>query len=62
MLATSETKLYQFVGKDSLADTLQKYSGDANKIKNDAIVISSKAQQKQSEKKVEYRSSSDTGN
>ena len=42
VLATSETKLYQFVGKESLQETLNKYAGDAKKIQNHAIVISGK--------------------
>jgi hypothetical protein len=62
VLATSETKLYQFLGKESLRDTLSKYAGDVKKIQNHAIVISGKANQKQNDKKDSYRTASDTGN
>lgn len=42
VLAISATKLYQFVGKDSLENTLTGYQKDPKKIQNHAIVISGK--------------------
>lgn len=60
VLAISATKLYQFVGKDSLESTLQNYQKDHKLIQNHAVVISGKQPTKSKDSKFDYRTSSDS--
>jgi hypothetical protein len=51
VLAISQTNLYQFVGQNALLEIFQSYNRDVKKIQDQAIVISSKHQQRIQDKR-----------